>query len=181
MKDNSLAKRYAKALVDTVATENEFDAARKELELFSEVVNNNSDLKAGMETLLFSKEQKIEVLAALNEKLSLSEKTYNFIRTITEANRMAHLEGIIQVMKELWNEKSGILELKVSSAVPLEGDLEGKLIGELEKAFGKKIVLQKETDPSLIAGIRIQKGSIFYDFSINGNLQKLRNVLLEEN
>lgn len=181
MKDNSLAKRYAKALVESVATEKEFESVKVELEQFAEIVNGNSDLKAGMETLIFSKGQKVEVLEALNEKLSISEKTYNFLKTVTEANRMAHLDGIIQVMKELWNEKSGVLELKVSSAVSLDDELEKRLISELEKAFSKKIVLQKETDPSLIAGIRIQKGSIFYDFSINGNLQKLRNALLEEN
>jgi F0F1-type ATP synthase delta subunit len=36
-------------------------------------------------------------------------------------------------------------------------------------------------DPSLIAGLKVQRGSVFYDFSIQGNLKKLKDALLTDN
>ena len=62
-----------------------------------------------------------------------------------------------------------------------ENRREKKLIDELEKSYNKKVVIEKEVDKSLIAGIKIQRGSIFYDFSVNGNLNKLKHALTEEN
>ena len=49
----------------------------------------------------------------------------------------------------------------------------------LEKKLNKKIVLEKEIDSSLIAGIKLKKGSIYYDFSIDGNLKRLYKTLTE--
>jgi F0F1-type ATP synthase delta subunit len=62
----------------------------------------------------------------------------------------------------------------------LSEKLENRLKKNLEKSFDKKIVIDKEIDPSLIAGIKIQRGSIFYDFSIEGNLKKLKDAILTE-
>ena len=100
---------------------------------------------------------------------------------LTEKNRMIFLDVIIKLLEELWFERNGVEKLKILSAVKLSKKLEQKLIKNLEKSFNKKIVLEKEIDKSLIAGIKIQKGSIFYDFSIEGNLSKLKDSLLEEN
>ena len=94
---------------------------------------------------------------------------------------MGILYLIISQMEELWYEKNGIEKFKVYSAVELSENQEKRLIEELEKYHKKRVIFEKEIDKSLIAGIKIQKGSVFYDFSINGNLNKLKDALLEEN
>jgi len=181
LRENSLAKRYAKGLIKTIKNEKEYIVVKKELERFLKILNDNSELKAGLETLLFTKKQKNYIISSINKKIKLHEKSFNFLIVLTEENRMIFLDVIIQLLEELWFERNGVEKLKVLSAVKLSKKLEQKLIKNLEKSFDKKIVLEKDIDKSLIAGIKIQKGSIFYDFSIEGNLSKLKDSLLEEN
>lgn len=181
MKENSLAKRYAKALINTVKSESEYQQIRSELTEFNRLLESNLNLKSGMETLLFAKRQKREILDTIQQKIQFDNKVYNLLATMIEENRMVILVNILQLFEELWFEKEGIEKLKVHSAYPINEDLEKQLISKLEESLSKKIVLEKEIDSSLIAGLKIQRGSIFYDFSIEGNLKKLRNSLLEEN
>jgi F-type H+-transporting ATPase subunit delta len=180
LKENSLAKRYAAGLIKTLKDEKEYRDVKVELEQFLGLLNNIPDFKAGMETLLFSKNQKKDVLDSINKKVKFKDKTYKFLLTVLDENRLLYLDAMIQVLEELWFEKSGIEKLKVFSAVPLSSKLEKKLVQNLEKAFDKSIVLEKEIDESLIAGIKIQRGLVYYDFSIEGNLKKLKQALLTE-
>jgi F-type H+-transporting ATPase subunit delta len=178
LKESSIAKRYAAGLIKTLTNETEYREIKKELETFGDLLHRIDDFKAGMETLLFSKSQKKEVLDALDQKLKLKKKTYQFLWTILEENRLMLLGSIIQLLEELWFEMNGMEKLKVFSAVPLSTAQEKKLNQSLEKAFKKRIIIEKDLDPALIAGIKIQRGHVFYDFSMEGNLKKLKDTLV---
>lgn len=178
MNENSLAKRYASGLIKTIEDEKEYLEIKKELEYFLSLLNADSGFKAGMETFLFSREQKKGLLDEIHGKTKFNKKTYNLLLTMIEENRLIILDTLIPSVEELWFEKNNKEKLKVFSAIALSAKLEKKLIENLEKSFAKKIVLEKEIDKSLIAGIKIQRGSIYYDFSINGNLRKLKETIL---
>ncbi len=180
MKTNNIARRYALGFVKSIEDEKEYNTVQHELIEFQALMDENPDLESGMTTLLFSKKQKIEMLSTIHQKAKMTEKSFNFILAVIEANRLVFLPTIIEMMEDLWFEKNDIEKLKVFSVIPLNSSIEEKLRAKLEKSFGKKIVLEKEIDPSLIAGIKIQKGSVFYDFSIQGNLKKLKEALIEE-
>ncbi len=164
MKENSLAKRYAAGLIKTLKDEQEYRDIKNELEQFLELLNSIDQFKAGMETLLFSKSQKIEVLDSLNKNIKFKDKTYQFLLTVLDENRLTYLETIIQLLEDLWFQQSGIEKLKVYSAIPLSAKLEKKLVEKLETAFNKSTLLEKEIDSSLIAGIKIQRGLVYYHF-----------------
>jgi F-type H+-transporting ATPase subunit delta len=178
LKETSTAKRYAAGLIKTLTGEPEYREIKKELETFLELLNRIEEFKTGMGTLLFSKSQKKEILDTLHQEIKLNQKTYRFLWTILEQNRLMVLDSIIMMLEDLWFEKKGIEKLKVYSAVPLGPEQEKRLIKKLETAFKKHIVIEKEVDPSLLAGIKVQRGHVFYDFSIEGNLEKLKQALV---
>lgn len=177
MKESSAAKRYASGLVKTLTSEAEYREIKKELENFLEVLNTIDEFKTGMGPLLFSKTQKKEILDTFNQKIKFNQKTYQFLWIILEQNRLSVLGEIIRMLEDLWFEINGKEKLKVYSAVPLTPVQEQKLIQNLETAFNKQIVIEKAIDPSLIAGLKVQRGYMYYDFSIEGNLKKLRETL----
>ena len=178
MKETSAAKRYAAGLIKTLTSEQEYREIKKELETFLEVLNRSEEFKTGMGTMLFSKSQKKEILDTFNQQIRFNKKTFQFLRTLLEENRLIVLDSIIMILEDLWFEKNGIEKLKVFSAVPLGPVQENKLIKNLEAAFKKRIVIEKQVDPSMIAGLKIQRGHVFYDFSIEGNLKKLKETLV---
>lgn len=180
MKENSLAKRYALGMIKSVKDEHEYVKIKRELEIFLKLLDGNKEFKAGMESSLFSTKQKRELIDAIYKKIRFSEKTYNFLMAMLEENRLIILDLVIQFLEELWFERNGVEKLRVFSAIELDEQLEKKLIKNLEKSFDKKIIIEKKVDDSLLAGIKIQRGSIFYDFSISGNLRKLRDEMVSE-
>lgn len=181
MKGSTVSKRYARALVESISHEPEYRDIRQQLQHFIDILNANPTFKSGMETFLLSKKQKNEVLETLKSSLNLHEKTYNFLLAVIEENRMSYIRDIFRIFEELWLEKNGFEKVKVFSVIELNRDQQEKLAVQLENAIQKKIIIDNEIDPSLIAGIKIKRGSIFYDFSIEGNLNKLRETLTEVN
>jgi F-type H+-transporting ATPase subunit delta len=178
LRESSVAKRYARALIKAIKDESEYLEIKKELETFSGLLKQNPEFKAGMETFLFPKPRKKELLETIRKETKSSEKTHHFLLTLVEENRMMLLDIILQLLETQWLEANGIEKLKVYSAVALSDKLEKKLITGLEKSFAMKIKIEKEIDPSLVAGIKVQRGSIFYDFSIAGNLRKFKDAML---
>ena len=74
----------------------------------------------------------------------------------------------------------GIEKISVSSVVELSGGQKDRLRGNLEKGLSRQVALEFRLDPGLIAGIRIDRGSVQYDFSLSGSLKKLRETLVGE-
>jgi F-type H+-transporting ATPase subunit delta len=177
----SIARRYALGLIKSIEDEKEYRKISKDLQQFQTLLQMNGDLQVGMTTMLFSKDQKRDILDTIHRQARLHAKTFNFLATVIEENRLVYLEEMIALLEDLWFEENNIQKLKVFSAVKLDKPLEERLNRKMEKAFGKKVVLETTIDKSLIAGLKIQKGSIFYDFSIAGNLRKLKEALVEEN
>ncbi len=180
MRETSLARRYALGYIKTIKDEQEYIQIKAELAEFLKLLHINREFKAGMETQLFSRNQKEDLLESIHQEMGFSQKTFNFLSAMIEENRIILLDLVIQLLEDLWFEKNGIEKLKVFSAVPLNERQEKKLIARLEKSLNKKIMIEREIDESLIAGIKIQKGSIFYDFSLEGNLKKLKEAIISE-
>ena len=179
MRANVVAKRYARALAQSIRDEAEYRDIRSQLSTIASLLESDDNFRSGMETPLLSKKQKREIIHALQEKLRFSEKTINFLLALLGENRMMFLPAILPLLETDWFEKNGIEKLRVFSVVKLTADQETSLIGRLENSFRKKIVIKNELDPSLIAGIKIQRGSVYYDFSIEGNLKRLRETITE--
>ncbi len=177
MKKVSLAKKYTRALAETIDNNSEYMTIKSELEQFAEFLNSDLKLKAGIETMLLGFAQKLDILNIYKNETGIGDKVYNFLKILIENNRISYLETIMEVFEDQWYESRGIEKFMLISAVELDKEQENNLREKLENALGKDVAFDKKTDPSLLAGIKLRKGSIYYDFSIEGNLKKLRESL----
>ncbi len=180
MKKVSLAKKYTKALAESIKSDEEYKQIRAELEQFLKFLSSDRKLQAGLETMLFGFAQKLDILDIYKSEAGISDKTFNFLRTLIENNRMSYLETMFDMLEDQWFESRGIEKFVLISAVELDNEQENKLKDRLKRSLGKDVVFEKQIDPSLLAGIKLMKGSIYYDFSIEGNLKKLRESLVSD-
>ncbi len=180
MIESSVSRRYAKALVMSINDDKEYSKIKENLVDFRELMNFDDLLKSGLVTMYLTKNQKIEILKLISEKIKLKKKVYNFLLTIIEENRMMLFDNIFELIEDYWYEKQGIEKIKVYTSVEIDNKFKDRIKDKLEKSFEKNIILDVIVNPSLIAGIMIERGSVLYDFSINGNLKRLRQKLLEE-
>jgi len=180
MKESSLVKRYAKALVMAMDDQAEFDRVSGDLHGFLALLAADERLKIGLATFLISQAEKTAALAIVNAKMSLDPKTYQFLLTVAAENRLAYLEQMVRQLPDAWYAAHGIEKIVVLSTVELTGGQKERLLGKLEKALSRKVFLEYRLEPSLIAGISLQRGSVQYDFSLSGSLKKLRETLVGE-
>jgi F-type H+-transporting ATPase subunit delta len=180
MKESSLVKRYAKALVLTIADESEFKRIHAELNDVLVLLAADDKLKIGMATFMIPQPEKIKALHIIKDKMNLHDKTFRFLLTVADENRFAYLEQIVRQLPDAWCNVHGVEKITVFSAIELDGAQKERLLGNLKKALHKPISLQFRPDPDLIAGISLQRGSLRYDYSLAGNLKKLRESLVGE-
>lgn len=178
MKESSLVKRYARALVLAMDDEAEFRAVQRDLDAFLALLAGDEKLRLGLSTSLVSQAEKAEALGIAAAGMGLRDKTLKFLLTVSEENRLKYLEAIAGALPDAWCAARGIERIEVASAVELSAGQRQRLGANLEKALRRKVELEFRLEPELIAGLRLGRGSVQYDFSLAGSLRKLRESLV---
>jgi F-type H+-transporting ATPase subunit delta len=72
----------------------------------------------------------------------------------------------------------GFAEAQVSSARPLSDGEKRELESRVGAIAGKKVRASYVANPELLGGVMVQVGSTIYDGTVRGQLQKLRQQLV---
>jgi F-type H+-transporting ATPase subunit delta len=120
------------------------------------------------------------ILIQVANGLHLSVLSIHFLSLLLERDRLAHLPGIVNCYRRLLNEAKGRVEAKVVSAAGLDAALVERLRGQLKGISGKEVVLQQETDPSLLGGLLVELEGKVYDGSVRTQLEKMKQRIARE-
>ncbi len=71
----------------------------------------------------------------------------------------------------------GIEHAEVATALPLDDEDKARLASRLGEMVGHKIIIDAQTDPSIIGGFRARIGDMLIDGSIHNTLESLRKSL----
>jgi F-type H+-transporting ATPase subunit delta len=178
----SVIGTYARAFADVVMTaKNQIDPARALQELHSiEALFKESDpLRRVMENPSIPGDRKRAVLDALTTRLGTTRQVRNFVAVLTDHQRLPLFSDILKQVERELDERQGLAEAQVSSARQLS-DAEKKMLeAEITRMTGKKVRAKYEQDASLLGGAVVQVGSTIYDGSVKGQLEKIREQLVE--
>jgi F-type H+-transporting ATPase subunit delta len=166
---------YARALYDAAKDENRVDAVGEELGDFVEAQRQVPELRELLRNPQLDQRLKA---SALEELLGGEEKLVrNFLMLLTEKGRAGEIDEIARDFERIVAQEKGILDVELTTAVPLSEDEAGEVIAQIEKASGRPVVATRRVDPDLIGGIVLQAGSLRLDASVRGRLDRLRNDL----
>jgi F-type H+-transporting ATPase subunit delta len=166
---------YARALYDAAKDENRVDAVREELGDFVEAQRQVPELRELLRNPQLDQRLKA---SALEELLGGEEQLVrNFLMLLTEKGRAGEIEEIARDFERIVAQEKGILDVELTTAVPLSEDEAGEVIAQIEKASGRPVVATRRVDRDLIGGIVLQAGSLRLDASVRGRLDRLRNDL----
>lgn len=180
MKNRVLIKRYSQGLINAIGDEGEFTAIHKELRNFLELLESREKLKKILQSPFLPLTKKKDLMDELLRTLSYKPKTTRFIGLCVENDRLEFFEDILEFLPELWNEEKGVSTFEVSSVVPLNEVQKEKLKEKLELLENKPVFLKYMSDPSLVGGLFLRQGNMVYDVSIRGNLDRLKENIIEE-
>lgn len=173
----SIARRYAKALIDVAAEANQLDKVGAELQGFTKAFEESAELVDAFVNPAYDRNQKQKLLEALTAAMQLSPLVANVLQLLVQRNRLSVIPDISRIYSDLADARSGRVRGKVTSAVALPEETLEKLEQSLEKLTQRNVVLEAKVDPKLIGGVSAQVGSMVIDGSVQAQLEQIRREL----
>ncbi|MBP3313508.1 MAG: ATP synthase F1 subunit delta [Oscillospiraceae bacterium] len=168
---NKTAMTYGHALFELAQEEGKLDEFMTDLKVISHVLQENPQFLA----LYDSRNIPLaERLGALDECFGGQVAPYivNFLKILCQNGLMEILPHCIEHFRSLYNNASGILEVKVVSAIKLLPALQDKLRAKLQDITGKTVVLICTEDPNVLGGLRLDLGGTELDGTIRRKLDE---------
>ena len=107
--------------------------------------------------------------------------TRNFLHILVDRDRLDQVPGDCgSAGIEQINVQRGIVTAEVTTAVPLDADMEQVVTQKLAQHFGREarqITIRSHVDPSIIGGVIARVGDQVIDDSVRGRIERLRRSL----
>jgi len=175
--NTTLARRYARALVELGQAENALDKYGKDLAALTELMNTSRDLREVLINPVFTKEDKKKIARSLMAKLGVAPMVANFVCVLIDRKRINQLQGIEEAFRSLVDQIRGITRGEIVSADPLSADVLAEVTAVLSRISGKQVVITTRQDPSLIGGLVAKVGDMQFDGTIRTQLNQLKESL----
>jgi len=171
--------RYARALAAVISDQKlDLIAAHGQLDHFANLLEESAELREVLQNPSIPEAQKLKVLDALAPRLGLSRPIRNFLALITHHQRLHELRDMMTAYASLADENSGIAEVEITTARPLDDASRRLLEQQVAKLAGEpKVQATYHEDPSLLGGAVVRLGSTVYDGSVRGQLEQMRQRL----
>lgn len=169
---------YGGSLYDLAAEEQLTDTIHEQMEQLKELFREEPEYLKLLSEPSIPKEERIGLI---DKALSGQVEKYlvNFIKLLCEKNKLGQYEECCKEFTQRYYDEHGIAEAKVISAVALNEEQKASLKAKLEKMSGKQIIIIEETDPSVVAGIRVELEGIQYDGTVQSRLGGLSKKINE--
>ncbi len=179
MSSKIVAERYAKGLYLAIGKKN-FSNIREQFESFVKFYRENKELQEFFLNMFYTKNQKIEVIEKICDSAKFDDKLKRFLVLLVKKRRISIVEVIYEEFIKVWHRDNNIYTIEVISAKSLN-EKEKKSIKEaFSKKFGGKIEAKFYEDSSLIGGVLVRVGSTYYDGSVKGAIEKLKETIIKE-
>ena len=169
------AIRYAKAIFDTAEDKGAALDVNKDMSEVASAIDSSRELQSFLQNPTVSSDIK---LSAIKEIFSnVSPVTNNLFRLLYENKRLEIIAAVASEYNNLYDEKSGFETAIVTTAVPLDENMERQIMAKASTLSNKKIVLENIVDPQIIGGFILRVGDQQYNASVANRLKALRREL----
>jgi F-type H+-transporting ATPase subunit delta len=175
----SSAPRYARAFAE-VAEPAGLDAVAAEQQMrdFAETLGGSGELREFLENPSIEIAKKLKVLDAIAVRIGMFAQVRNFIAVILEHRRLIELDAIVTAYRDLADRHAGAVEARITSSRPLNKVDRAQLEAQIAKLAGAQVRATYAEDASLLGGAIVEVGSTIYDGSVRGQLQQLKQKLV---
>jgi len=171
--DSAAAKRYAQAAFELAVESGSIATWRSDLEDIASVLTDSqlagwfADRNVALD----------ERLKAIERILDVQPLALNFAKLLVQRFRPGDARAIVIAFERLADSHEGIVDARVTTAVPMEGDQATRIEQQISSAIGKRIRLTTAVDPSILGGLVIRVGDQLVDGSVRGRLKTLQKQL----
>ncbi|MFV9644460.1 MAG: ATP synthase F1 subunit delta [Desulfobacterales bacterium] len=174
MKNLTIARRYAKALLLIGKDDGQAEIYRGELNEIAGLLDRAPELEQAICNPLYDVSSRKQVLFAIIGKLNPSNIMASYLLLLFDKGRMGFLQSINELYHKLADELKGIARASLVSATELSSETVEKISNALSTRTGKDVILEVKQDPELIGGIVTRIGDLVLDGSVKTQLLNMR-------
>jgi F-type H+-transporting ATPase subunit delta len=174
----NVARRYAKALFELGVDAGTLASLVAEVRSIADAYEGSSELRSALDNPLVAHAAKRAVLAEIADRAQASTIVKNAVLLLGDRRRMHALPAIAQLLHEMADLREGVLRAEVTTATRLPDAYYARLQQQLEKMTGKRVVIDRKEDPSLVAGVVTRIGDTVIDGSLRTRLHEMTHALL---
>jgi F-type H+-transporting ATPase subunit delta len=167
-----IAQVYARSLFEVAKEHDELDEVHDQLGEFADALDRNRELQVFFFSPYFSSEEKKDGIDKVIE--GANERFVNFLKLVAERHRVPAIFRIRREFDAMWRQENKLLEVRVTSATPLDDEIVQSIGRRIEEQTGQRIELDANVDPDVIGGLVLRVGNKVMDASVRGRLERLR-------
>ncbi|WP_309607926.1 ATP synthase F1 subunit delta [Flavobacterium sp.] len=175
MSSTRTAIRYAKAILDIASSKSVAPIVSNDMFLVASTIKNNSELSVFIQNPTVKVEVKESAL--LEVFANTNSVTKSLFHLLFENKRFEILLEIAIEYNKLFDEMNGVEIAKVTTAIPMDADLEAKVKAKIATFSDKKVTIENIVDASIIGGFILRIGDKQYNASVANRLQVLKREL----
>ncbi|MFT6877935.1 MAG: F-type H+-transporting ATPase subunit delta [Granulosicoccus sp.] len=170
------ARPYAKAVFEMAQESSKFEDWSGRLEFWSALVNH-PEMSERLEAPGLTQQDRATMIETVVGD-GMDDHSRNFVRLLSENNRLALLPDIHAIFEELRAEAEGEIEATVTSAFELTEEQRDSIIAALSKRLDRKVRIVNEIDKDLIGGAIIRAGDLVIDGSLKGRVENMERLVV---
>jgi ATP synthase F1 delta subunit len=167
-----IARVYGDALFEVANQAGKLDEVHEQLGEFADALSGNRELQIFLFSPYFSSAEKRDGIAKVVS--GGNEELVNFLELLAEKHRMPAIFRIRQHLDELWAEENRRLEVRVTSAVPLDASVVEHVGKEIARKTNRQVDLASDVDQDILGGLVLRVGNMVLDASLRAKLERLR-------
>jgi F-type H+-transporting ATPase subunit delta len=172
-----IATPYARALFDFVKETGTLFEVTSDIQNIQGLLFKSKELFKCLQNPLISNEAKQEILIRVAGK-KMNHETLQFLTTLIKRNRINLLSTIIFSYLELIYKTANSQAFQIVSATDLSNGQRTRLIKKIKSVSeNNRIMIQFNTDKTLIGGFLIKNQGKVVDYSIKNKLKTLSKLL----
>ncbi len=175
MRASRAAIRYAKATLSLAQDQNVAEAVDADMKRILNTLTAHEELQQVLHSPILKSDHKTE---ALKEIFSENHQiTRGLLNLLSENKRISLLGEVAQKYIALYDQLKGKEIAVVTTAVPLNKELEKKILVKVKELTGNSVTIDNKIDESIIGGFILRVGDLQYNASIANKLNNLKRSL----
>ncbi len=173
----SLAKRYARALMEIGREKGIYERLGKEVSELVAAAEHDQWTQAAFRPAVLSKDMRAKLIEELSAGLGFHDITRRFLALLNQKGRLHRLPEIALAYQELADELEGRVRAEVTAAAELSEEGRDKVQKALSAITGKQVIMEITVDESLIGGVVARVAGNLLDGSVKTQLMAVEESL----
>ncbi len=174
MSEFTISTRYADSLLGLAEEKNTLAETASDMQVVFDTLDASAELQRVLKNPIVKTDKKNAILEEIFST-KISPESLKFLKFILKKSREELLFDIIKRFLELHDEKLGIVNATIVSAVELSELHKTEVKQKLEKYTNKKIRSEYKLDKNIIGGFLVKIGDTVLDATISHQLNRLKD------